>query len=256
MFIHNLFVYLHLIKTGGWTIRRAFERAGYGSAHPDRHQHLGIRDLDPDLVGSKLMFSSMRELCAWYRSYIHYNLHADGTVKPIFSYLGLTGAPELKEVLAVLLFPADHGVIKPVEVLGIGERMPAELPYGLYTWCVFRTLAHHTPMTAEHLADDLAVDLLVDIEALPGVLVDVVERSGMKVGCCEKRALQTAHSDNTMDSRLGAKQYERPLERDFDTEMVRWVYQRDSGIADLMGYTGPGCTGHAELWARAKAPQD
>ena len=105
MFVADEFLYLHLPKTGGWTVRRILSGAGIG--HTDLHlnQHSALHEIPERWRCGKQIIATVREPCAWYRSYFHYNVRRDGTMSPFIAQL-LDGKPfELKRALRAMLYP-------------------------------------------------------------------------------------------------------------------------------------------------------
>ena len=242
MRIHDKFLFLHPPKTGGWTVRRILQTANLGHLPTGLYQHASISQVAAILPGElPFSFATIREPCAWYRSYLHYNCHEDSTPKPGLRPLFGAGPLDMKTALHTMLF-SKKGVV-PLFGMDIpSERLLHHLDIGPYTW-MLRTLLHRdgaASMGTGPVRDLFNVDLLLDTDAIRLELGGIMADLGLDISS----ALATTPDDNTnlgltTESR-DILAYGKTLEEAFDDEMREWVYQKERHIVELMGYTGPG----------------
>jgi len=263
MRIHDKFLYLHPPKTGGWTVRRILERAELGELPPGVYQHCSLVDLPLDLP--RFIFATIREPCAWYRSYLHYNCHRDGRFKPGLQAFFGTEPMVLKDALHRMLYPFHH-FNRPVPLFGIPSdgRGPGglgrctgafltSLDIGPYTWMLAQLLSFggawkipaslsspspgYCPTVCKHLFD---VDLVLDTAAIRSELGTVLERLELDI----TDALADTADDNVNTDIVAAGRdilpYAGTTAEVFDDEMREWVYHKERHIVALMGYTRPG----------------
>lgn len=244
MHLSDRFLFLHLPKTGGWTVRRIL--AGAGLEHTDLHlnQHAALHEISERWRCGKQVIATVREPCAWYRSYFHYNVRRDGTMSPFIRELLGDEPFELKRALHAMLFPDPKG--PPMRMLGIGQRaspgLLAERQMGPYSWMVANQLGREP--NALHPVPGTWV---IDTDSLRTGLQQAMKRLDLDLG----PAVEDVPNDNCNVELVAQGRmllpYERPLLEDFDDEMVGWVYEREHAVVRLMGYTGPGSTARTSL---------
>lgn len=249
MRIHDKFIYLHPPKTGGWTVRRILERAELGELPVGMYQHCGIADLP--VHPPRFTFATVREPCAWYRSYFHYNCHRDGRFKPGLQAFFGTEPMVLKEALRKMLSP--QGSPDPaLPMFGLkthGGRRQISMPtivahreIGPYSWMLSQLLnvggAWKLPYNSNERL--FSVDLVLDTAAIRSELGLIM--GGLQLDITD--ALAATADDNVNSDIVAAGRdilpYEGTTAEVFDDEMREWVYHKERHIVELMGYTGPG----------------
>jgi len=237
MHLSDHFLFLHLPKTGGWTVRRILAQAQV--PHTDLHlnQHAALHQIPERFREGRQIIATVREPCAWYRSYFHYNVRRDGTMSPFVERL-MDGKPfELKRALHAMLFPDPDGA--PMQMLGIEQRVSPRLLHerhiGPYSWMVAHQLG--AKPNAGYPVPNV---WLLETGRLRDGLRVATGRLGIELG----EALERVPNDNCNADLIAQGKalipYERPLTEDFDDEMIGWVYGRDHSVVQLMGYRGPG----------------
>lgn len=253
MFFHRDFLFAHVPKTGGWTVRRILAHLGFEnhnghsfSRYGFLAQHATLHEISKEVELPPLVFASVREPCEWYRSYFHYNVRADGSMGVHIARL-MRGRPfELKRALHAFLFDIPH-VRTPFQMLGMKELMPPKLlmerEVGPYTW-----LVHHQLGEVPHAERCRGGLRLIDTRSLRVGLFEVLE-PWLNAGHHEAAALVVDDNCNVDLVATGKRllPYQRALEQDFDAEMIEWVQVRDRQIHDLMGYAGIGSSARAPV---------
>ncbi len=244
MHLSDRFLFLHLPKTGGWTVRRILR--GAQLPHIDLHlnQHSALHEIPEHWREGKQVIATVREPCAWYRSYFHYNVRRDGTMSPFIRLLLADKPFELKRALHAMLFPDPDG--PPMQMLGIGRRaspkLLAERTMGPYSWMVANQLGaepdagHPEPGT-----------WVIDTDSLRTGLRQAMKRLGIDLGTALDQVPDDNRNVELVAQGKGLLPYERPLLKDFDDKMVEWVYEREHAVVQLMGYTGPGTKARTSL---------
>lgn len=237
-------LYLHPPKTGGWTVRRILEAARLGELPQGIHQHSALHELRTEFSGRPFIFATVREPCAWWRSYLHYNTDRNGYPKPALRSLIGGARLDLKKALRLLLFPRP-GTIEAIPVFGV--RTPAPVSaleahhIGPYSWMLIHMLRIDPVLpdlnSAERLFD---VNVVMDTDWCRTGLQVVMSELGYDI----QQALQDTPDDNRNEvlTRTGRDifPYEGTTAEVFDEEMREWVYELEDPIVQLMGYDGPG----------------
>jgi hypothetical protein len=242
--LSDRFFFLHLPKTGGWTVRRIL--LGAKLPHTDLYlnQHAARHEVPARWHDGKQIFATVREPCAWYRSYFHYNVRRDGTMSPFIRELLGDQPFELKRALHAMLFPDPEG--PSMRMLGIGRRVGpkllAERQTGPYSWMVANQLGE-----APDAPHPVPGTWLIDTHTLRTGLRQAMKRLDIDLGS----ALQDVPDDNRNVELIAQGRmllpYAQDLLEDFDDEMVGWVYEREHAVVELMGYTGPGTPARTPL---------
>ncbi len=243
MRVHPRFLFLHVPKTGGWTVRRILEAADLGELPDGVYQHSTWDDLRVEFSYRPLVFATVREPCAWYRSYLHYNTgrngHPKATLSRVIGPWRLSG-PGFKSALQRLLFP--RGNIDHFPLLGlrssvaIGELRRSGI--GIYTW-MLQTMLRMDPDSEDLRGRLFDVDLVIDTDALRTELPKLMARLELDLGT----AMIDTPDDNRNATLAAADRDVFPMEGTtaevFDDEMRAWVYDKEHRIVHRMGYTGP-----------------
>lgn len=227
MFIHPRFLFLHIPKTGGQTVRWICHRAGLGPpASSEFGQHIALHELPPSLMQGRSIGACVREPCSWYRSYVHYNICTNGMPNRILEPFFNAGYTTTRELIYQLAAPTIDGI----ESLGIQKHPDVQQMtrrgIGLYTWTVLHMLG-----------DPIRVDRLIDTGQLRQGLQQWMTELGIDI---EEGLRQQEDLNDNGSKMANALAYTRSIEEDFDQEMINLIYSRDRMIVDLMGYTGPG----------------
>jgi hypothetical protein len=235
--IGERFLYLHPPKTGGWTTRRVLRAAGLEQVDPQCNQHSALHELPSSLLLGRTVFATVREPCAWYRSYLHYDMRQDGSAGSCVGPLLEDRPFELRRVLTrFLTLPSDA----TVRILGVThQEVPwgrlVDLQIGPYSWMLMHLLGS-TPWAGEPCVS-LGVDALIDTGRLREGLAGLMSSFGHSI----EPALSSTKDDNcNADHGRRLLRYEGSVADVFDDELVDLVYARDRWVVDLMGYTGPG----------------
>lgn len=242
MYLSDQFLFLHLPKTGGWTVRRILAASGAPYHALTINQHAALHEIPLHLRAGRQIVATLREPCAWYRSYFHYNVRTDGTMSPFVARL-MKGEPfDLKTALHAMLFPCPEE--EPMQMLGIGHRVHprdlAERDTGPYTWMAMHQLGEE-PHARASKKDLWVIDT--------GRLREGLEQVFLAFGL-EPRALHETPDDNrNVDLVQQGRRllpYKGDLSSAFDEEMIQWVYEREAPLVRFMGYRGPEtCATHA-----------
>jgi hypothetical protein len=218
-------MYVHMPKTGGNWVRN-FMRRNLGPVEEIHGTHTTFRVLDPDQIGSRRLFGTIRNPWDWYLSLYQYAMAHPLEIERLEVYGA--GSHEFRDVLWGMTHPEPDRI---PDWLGVIWRLRGPPAFGsdpeafvasgrgLWSWVVWNMYRSD---------DGWGVPVLIDTDRL---YEGVEELFGIAVDP------EAYPPKNTKDGRpISALADPRSL---YDQETVRWVWEGEGMLTEAMGYMGP-----------------
>jgi hypothetical protein len=219
-------LWTHVPKTAGTYTRARLLENGLGEEVEveARRSHVPLDEVPEEWLAGRLVVSNIRNPWDWYVSFVHhYTAFDHSKTHGILKDLAGETPTDFKATLHRLLFPVGsrrswfgrtYSTRAERREAQIHQEI-AELPGGLYRWCVEHITSGRVQTWIDSYAIERGLSSVFGVEVSPGPLLNVN-------GCNKSHAPHGPAADY------------------YDDESVAWVADVEAWCLDRFGYRGPG----------------